>query len=172
MLTPQPAELTRGLEEETQGEDHEAFQQALILFAGVALVVATFTIHNTFSILVAQRTRGSALLRAFGASRGQVLRSVTGEALLPTGLGALATLIGVVVLGPVVACPAAAVLGAPNGSGAVGDDRRRACTRHIWLVLEDAKRETAQPADVEAVQADGAAALAALGADLGQIADS
>ena len=58
------------------------------------------------------------------------------------------------------------------GSGAVGDDRRRACTRHIWLVLEDAKRETAQPADVEAVQADGAAALAALGADLGQIADS
>ena len=58
------------------------------------------------------------------------------------------------------------------GSGAVGDDRRRACTRHTWLVLEDAKRETAKPADVEAVQADGAAALAALGADLGQIADS
>ena len=57
------------------------------------------------------------------------------------------------------------------GSSAVGDDRRRACARHIWLVLEDAKRETAQPADVEAVQADGAAALAALGADLGQLAD-
>jgi hypothetical protein len=58
------------------------------------------------------------------------------------------------------------------GSSAVGDDRRRACARHIWTVLEDAKRETAQPADVEAVQADGAAALAALGAGLGQIADS
>ena len=57
------------------------------------------------------------------------------------------------------------------GGSAVGDDRRRACARHIWLVLEDAKRETAQPADVEAVQADGAAALAALGADLGQLAD-
>ncbi len=57
------------------------------------------------------------------------------------------------------------------GGSAVSDDRRRACARHIWLVLEDAKRETAQPADVEAVQADGAAALAALGADLGQIAD-
>jgi uncharacterized membrane protein len=57
------------------------------------------------------------------------------------------------------------------GSRALSDDRRRACARHIWLVLEDAKRETAQPADVEAVQADGAAALAALGADLGQIAD-
>jgi uncharacterized membrane protein len=58
------------------------------------------------------------------------------------------------------------------GSSAVGDDRRRACARHIWLVLEDAKRETAQPADLELVQADGAAALAALGADLGQRADS
>jgi uncharacterized membrane protein len=58
------------------------------------------------------------------------------------------------------------------GSSAVSEDRRRACARHIWLVLEDAKRETAQPADVEAVQADGAAALAALGADLGQLADS
>lgn len=48
---------------------------------------------------------------------------------------------------------------------AVSEDRRRACARHIWLVLEDANRETAQPAYVEAVQADGAAALAALGTD-------
>lgn len=77
------------MEEETQGEDHEAFQQALILFAGVALVVATFTIYNTLSILVAQRTRESALLRALGASRGQVLGSVTAEVLAvgPAGLG-------------------------------------------------------------------------------------
>jgi uncharacterized membrane protein len=51
------------------------------------------------------------------------------------------------------------------GSRAVTEDRRRACARHIWLVLGDAKRETAQPADVGAVKADGAAALAALGVD-------
>jgi len=57
------------------------------------------------------------------------------------------------------------------GSSAVSEDRRRACARHIWLVLEDAKRETAQPADLETVQADGAAALAALGADRPQPAD-
>jgi uncharacterized membrane protein len=57
------------------------------------------------------------------------------------------------------------------GSSAVSEDRRRACARHIWLVLEDAKRETAQPADLETVQADGAAALAALGADRPQLAD-
>ena len=32
------------------------FQTILLAFAGIALVVATFSIHNTFSILVAQRT--------------------------------------------------------------------------------------------------------------------
>jgi uncharacterized membrane protein len=51
------------------------------------------------------------------------------------------------------------------GSSAVGEERRAACAHHIWLVLEDAKRETAQPADVELVLVDGAAALSALGAD-------
>ena len=56
-------------------------------------------------------------------------------------------------------------------SNAINDDRRRACARHIWLVLEDAKRETAQPADVEPVLADGAAALAALGDNHSQITD-
>jgi putative ABC transport system permease protein len=81
------AELTHELEEGVQGDDNESFQQALILFAGVALVVAAFSIYNTFSILVAQRTRESALLRALGASRGQVLRSVTAEALAVGLLG-------------------------------------------------------------------------------------
>jgi hypothetical protein len=37
--------------------------------------------------------------------------------------------------------------------------------RHIWLVLEDARREIAQPADAEPVQAERAVALAALDAD-------
>ena len=46
----------------------------LLVFAGIALLVATFSIHNTFSILVAQRTRESALLRALGASRRQIAR--------------------------------------------------------------------------------------------------
>ena len=51
------------------------------------------------------------------------------------------------------------------GDQAVSEDRRRACARHIWLVLEDAGREIAQPADAEPVQAEGAVALAALGVD-------
>ncbi len=56
------------------------FSIFLTSFAVVALMVATFSIYNTFSILVAQRTRESALLRALGASRRQILASVVGEA--------------------------------------------------------------------------------------------
>jgi putative ABC transport system permease protein len=52
----------------------------LLVFAAVAMVVGTFLIVNTFSILVAQRSRELALLRAMGATRRQVNRSVLAEA--------------------------------------------------------------------------------------------
>ncbi|KRE60617.1 FtsX-like permease family protein [Nostocoides sp. Soil756] len=52
----------------------------LLVFAGVALTVGAFLIVNTFSILVAQRSRELALLRAIGASRRQVARTVLVEA--------------------------------------------------------------------------------------------
>src|SRR5215213_6397194 len=67
------------------------FQTFLLMFAGVALLVSTFTIHNTFSIVLAQRTRESALLRALGASRRQVLRAVFVESL---AVGIVASAIG------------------------------------------------------------------------------
>ncbi len=51
-------------------------------FAGVALLVGVFLIVNTFSMLIAQRTRELGLLRALGADRRQVRRSVLTEALL------------------------------------------------------------------------------------------
>ncbi len=54
----------------------------LLVFAGIALVVGCFLIVNTFSMLVAQRSRELALLRALGASRRQVTRSVLFEALV------------------------------------------------------------------------------------------
>lgn len=57
----------------------------LLGFAFVALFVGAFLILNTFSMLVAQRSRELALLRALGASRRQVTRSVLGEAAV-TGL--------------------------------------------------------------------------------------
>src|SRR4029453_6586241 len=63
----------------------------LTAFAGIALLVATFSIYNTFSIIVAQRTRTAALLRAIGASRRQVLVSVVIEAAV---VGAVASLLG------------------------------------------------------------------------------
>ncbi|HET7900501.1 MAG TPA: FtsX-like permease family protein [Candidatus Nanopelagicales bacterium] len=65
----------------------------LLTFAFIALFVAVFLIFNTFSMLVAQRTRELALLRAVGASRGQVRRSVLAEAAV---LGVLAAALGVV----------------------------------------------------------------------------
>ena len=58
------------------------FGKFLLTFAGISLFVGSFIIFNTFSILVAQRSRELALLRALGASRAQVLRSVLGEALI------------------------------------------------------------------------------------------
>ncbi|RCH70643.1 ABC transporter permease [Streptomyces sp. SDr-06] len=51
-------------------------------FAGIAVLVGIFLIVNTFSMLIAQRTRELGLLRALGADRGQVRRSVLLEALL------------------------------------------------------------------------------------------
>ncbi len=52
----------------------------LMVFADIAILVGAFIIANTFSIIVAQRSREMALLRAIGASRKQVLRSVLAEA--------------------------------------------------------------------------------------------
>jgi len=54
----------------------------LLVFAGVALFVGGFIIVNTFSVLIARRTRELALLRAVGASRRQVTLSVLVEAFL------------------------------------------------------------------------------------------
>lgn len=74
---------------ELREESKTQFQTALTFinaflsaFGVIALVVGSFIIANTFSMVVAQRSREMALLRAVGASRGQVTRSVAVEALL------------------------------------------------------------------------------------------
>lgn len=51
-------------------------------FAGIAVLVGIFLIVNTFAMLIAQRTRELGLLRALGADRRQVRRSVLLEAVL------------------------------------------------------------------------------------------
>ena len=67
------------------------FNDVLLGFAGVALFVGTFLILNTFSIIIAQRTRELALMRAIGASRRQIVGSVLLEAF---AIGVLASAVG------------------------------------------------------------------------------
>ena len=81
---------------------------ALVLFAVIALLVGAFTIFNTFSITVGQRTRELALLRIVGASRRQIFVSVLVEAVLT---GAVASLVGLG-LGVLAALGLKALLGA------------------------------------------------------------
>jgi putative ABC transport system permease protein len=66
-------------------------QVLLLVFGGIAVLVGAFTIFNTLSITVAQRSRELGLLRSLGAMRRQVLRSVVVEAL---AIGAIASAVG------------------------------------------------------------------------------
>ena len=68
---------------------HERHQDGLLVFAGIALFVGIFLIANTFTMLVAQRTKELALLRAVGASRRQVTRSVLIEAFVVGAVAAV-----------------------------------------------------------------------------------
>ncbi len=67
------------------------FTTVLLVFAGVALLVGSFVIWNTFNVLVAQRRREVALLRAVGATRRQVLGGVLVEA---ATIGLVSALLG------------------------------------------------------------------------------
>lgn len=81
---------------EANQKDVEGFMSvmkyAMLGFAGIAFLVGIFLIINTFSMLVAQRTREIGLMRAIGSSRKQVNRSVLVEALL---LGVFGSVLGV-----------------------------------------------------------------------------
>ena len=68
----------------------------MLVFAGIAMFVGAFIIHNTFTIIVTQRTKETAVLRTIGASGGQVRRAILLEAavvgLVASALGLLAGL--------------------------------------------------------------------------------
>ena len=73
-----PAELEAVTGATVQSETETSVQQGLeffttflLAFAGVALFVGSFIIVNTFSMLVGQRARELALLRAIGATRAR-----------------------------------------------------------------------------------------------------
>jgi putative ABC transport system permease protein len=65
----------------------DIFSIALLVFAVVALLVGSFLIFNTFTIVLAGRLRELALLRAVGAGRGQLLVAVIGEAAIVGAIG-------------------------------------------------------------------------------------
>ncbi|MFF0400089.1 ABC transporter permease [Streptomyces sp. NPDC005248] len=98
-LLPKSAEAKTGqATAEVQAKEIEsglgALKQVLLGFAGIALFVGVFLISNTFSMLVAQRAKELALMRAVGASRKQITRSVLIEAAV---VGAIASAIGFVI---------------------------------------------------------------------------
>jgi putative ABC transport system permease protein len=88
------------------------FNTFLLVFAAIALFVGAFIIFNTFSMLVAQRTRELALMRAIGASRRQVIWAVLIEAVV---VGLIASAVGLVA-GIGVALGLKALIGVFGGS--------------------------------------------------------
>lgn len=108
--------------EQSNNEQSEAISEglgflniALLAFAAVAVFVGAFIISNTFRIIVAQRTRELALLRAVGATGRQVTWMVVIEALI---VGLVASVIGIGV-GVLLAVGLAAIMNSafsmPNG---------------------------------------------------------
>jgi putative ABC transport system permease protein len=85
---------TQAAERQSQDikDDLSFFRIVLLVFGGVALLVGSFLIFNTFSITVAQRIRELGMLRTLGATRGQILRGMVLEA---TIIGALGSVLGV-----------------------------------------------------------------------------
>ncbi|WP_046472420.1 ABC transporter permease [Allosalinactinospora lopnorensis] len=77
---------------ENAGADSQVLTMALMLFALIAMFVASIVIYNTFAILLAQRQRETALLRCVGAGRGQVFRGALLEAVI---IGAVSSAVGV-----------------------------------------------------------------------------
>ncbi|MFN8017812.1 MAG: FtsX-like permease family protein [Acidimicrobiales bacterium] len=101
------AEAAADDEADVQGAFAGALKTFFVSFAVIAVVVATFSIGNTFSIVGAQRRRESALLRAVGATRRQVLAATLVESL---AIGVVATALGLAV-GSVLALGLRALLG-------------------------------------------------------------
>lgn len=76
---------------ESLGGFLDVIKYVMLGFAGISVLVGVFLIVNTFSMLIAQRTRELGLLRALGADRRQVRRSVLTEAVL---LGVVGSTLG------------------------------------------------------------------------------
>ncbi|GAA3059954.1 hypothetical protein GCM10020000_48610 [Streptomyces olivoverticillatus] len=119
-ILPRDAEATTGkqLADDqatmiAQGMD--GMKTGMLVFAGISLFVGIFIIANTFTMLVSQRTKELALMRAVGASRRQVTRSVLLEALVVGAVAAVTGLLAGIGIG-------AGLRSLLNGAGATVPD--------------------------------------------------
>ncbi|WP_431936454.1 ABC transporter permease [Micromonospora sp. RP3T] len=135
--------------------DLRQFELLLGTFAAVAVVVAGFVIANTFAIVLAQRSRRTALLRLVGATRGQVYRATLAEAAL-TGL--FASVLGVLA-GTALSAGLGALLG---GTGAPVADGITVTARSVLLSLGSGVLLTVLAAALPAWQGTRVAPVAAL----------
>ncbi|MEU7570850.1 FtsX-like permease family protein [Micromonospora sp. NPDC049240] len=135
--------------------DLRQFELLLGTFAAVAVVVAGFVIANTFAIVLAQRSRRTALLRLVGATRGQVYRATLAEAAL-TGL--FASVLGVLA-GTALSAGLGALLG---GTGAPVADGITVTARTVLLSLGSGVLLTVLAAALPAWQGTRVAPVAAL----------
>ncbi|WP_411082578.1 ABC transporter permease [Streptomyces sp. cmx-18-6] len=107
---------------DSMGAFLDVMKYAMLGFAGLALLVGIFLIVNTFSMLVAQRTREIGLMRAIGSSRKQVNRSVLVEAVL---LGIVGSLLG-------IAAGVGLAVGLMKAMGAVGMELSTGDLTVVW----------------------------------------
>jgi putative ABC transport system permease protein len=131
------------------------FLTIISVFAGIALFVAAFLIYNTFAMLIAQRGRELALLRAVGALRRQVLFSVLIEALVVAVIAAVAG----VLLGYLLAQGLRAAL---EAFGLVFSTGITLTGRSVWWALLLAVVVTTVSAVLPAIRASRTAPVAAL----------
>ncbi|MCX4634736.1 FtsX-like permease family protein [Streptomyces sp. RPA4-5] len=155
------------------------YEKLPLVFAGVSLFIGSFLIINTFTMLVSRRTREIALLRAIGATRRQVSRSVLLEALLVglvasaagflLGLGIAAVLPGILSTdgntlpqGPLVIGPRPVVAALGVGVGVTVLAAWLPSRRAAKVAPVEAMRTTDQPPSAQRSRIRGVAGLALL----------
>ena len=87
------AEITKETQDDI-GQALSFFSIFLTIFSVIALGVGSFVIYNVFSISAAQRQKENALLRALGANRAQITRSMLIESLVVGLFGSLLGFVG------------------------------------------------------------------------------
>lgn len=119
-LTGQVALTTEDAQRETNRQISEVSTRAsqlLVLFASLGVISGAVMIANTFSMIISQRTRALALMRALGASRRQITMLLVGESLALAVLGTVfGAALGVAAAGGILSIVSNNFLDLPGGA--------------------------------------------------------